>query len=567
MTAIAAAAQKAPLVHMIPPERIRPSSSNPRKTFADIEDLAKDLQLRGVLQPVLLRPIAGKPDDYELVFGERRWRAAKVAKLAAVPAFVREIGDQEVLELQLVENAKRTDIHPVEEAEAFRQLHEKHKLSVDEIAVKVGKSKAHVYGRIKLCELAEPVKKAALAGDLPATHALLIARIPSAKLQTEALNEMKDFGGETVSYREAVRIVHDEYMLQLADAQWDKADEKLVPAAGSCVKCPKRTGNQPELFSDVKAKDTCTDPACFKLKKEAFVKLQVEQAKTDGKKVLEAEEAKKYFGHQAGRAGAAMIDLDERDWIDPKHRTWREKLGKKVPTPVLAIDDYAKVHELVPRKEVEKALPKREAPKPRQVSQESQQHDRQKLRSAVVAAAFPLLLEAAKKKATDALRLVVSDSIEMAAAEDVDLLAAALGITGEKPAEREKALEKLIEKANLEQLAAIALGSITVDLASGGMWSSSYGEPFKSACELFKIDLKKLEGAERLKKKAAKKEAKKGKPAIPGAGRCAIPGCPEKGKRVKGSPGLWCTNHGAKLSSSERKSIAERNKRLAAEKK
>src|SRR2546421_543324 len=128
MSTAAVVQPQAPIVHLIPPGHIKPSPSNPRKTFSGIDELAEDFKVRGVLQPVQLRPLGA--DRFELVFGERRWRAAKAAKLEALPAFVREMGDQEVLELQLIENSKRSDIHPMEEGEGYQQLHEKHGLSV-----------------------------------------------------------------------------------------------------------------------------------------------------------------------------------------------------------------------------------------------------------------------------------------------------------------------------------------------------------------------------------------------------------------------------------------------------
>lgn len=495
----------------IPLTDIEPSPSNPRKTFAGIDELAADFKIRGVLLPLIVRP---KAKGFECVAGERRLRAAKLAKLATVPAIVRELSDLEVLEIQIVENAKRQDIHPVEEAEAYRALRDVHKLSVAEISAKVGRPVGTVYERLKLCELAPEVRKAALAGELPASHAVLIARIPDKKLQAEALGRMKQWDGAPVSYRAALDLVHHNFMLQLDGAQWDKKDATLVPAAGACSTCVKRTGNQPELFSDVKSKDTCTDPACFQSKKEAFVKLTVATAKSEGKKVLEAGEAKDYFGHQAGRAKPTLIDLDEKDYNDAKQRTWREKLGKKAPASVLAVDDAAKVHELVPRKEVEKALPKKEAPK-REVGRMAQgkvQEERLKLREAVVAAAFTPFLAAAAKKPDDALRFVVADGLDMVNAEDARLIAAACGIATDKPEDMEKRLKGLIEKAEIEQLAAIALGLMVADNAAGSIWGDGYGEPFASTCKLLKIDLKKLEGAERLKRKAEAKASSK-KPA------------------------------------------------------
>jgi ParB/RepB/Spo0J family partition protein len=143
--------QQPPKVEMLPLALVRESPSNPRKTFTGIDELAEDVKLRGILQPVLVRAAGSK--EYELVFGARRFRAAKAAGMEAIPAFIRALSDEETLEIQLVENSKRADIHPLEEAEGYHLLHEKYGHSVDEIAAKVGKSRSAVYQRLALRKL------------------------------------------------------------------------------------------------------------------------------------------------------------------------------------------------------------------------------------------------------------------------------------------------------------------------------------------------------------------------------------------------------------------------------
>src|SRR5574338_691436 len=170
-------------IQLIPPAMIAPSPSNPRKTFDDIEELAADLKMRGMLQPVLVRP---KGKTFELVFGERRWRAAKLAGLEHVPAMVRDLDDAHVLETQLVENCKRKDVDPLEEAEAYEQLHTKHGYHVEELAAKVGKTKAFVYARMKLLAMGKEARQAYRDGLITASTALLVARVP-AKLQSYAV--------------------------------------------------------------------------------------------------------------------------------------------------------------------------------------------------------------------------------------------------------------------------------------------------------------------------------------------------------------------------------------------
>lgn len=165
---------------MIPLDEIRPSKTNPRKSFdkVQLEELAQSIREKGVLQPILVRPAAdnGKGDDYELVAGERRYRAAKDAGLLQVPAVVRQLTDIEVIEVQVIENLQRTDLHPLEEAEGYRQLMAK-KYDVAKIAARTGRSVKYVYDRVKLLSLTKAAQKAFLAGEFTTGHAVILARL------------------------------------------------------------------------------------------------------------------------------------------------------------------------------------------------------------------------------------------------------------------------------------------------------------------------------------------------------------------------------------------------------
>lgn len=274
-----------PVVELLDLASIRESKSNPRKTFLEVAELAEDLKRHGILQPVLVRPLDHDAGTHELVFGARRFRAAKLAKLTTIPAMVRVLDDAKVLELQVVENSQREDLHPLEEAEGYEQLHRKHGLSVEDIADKVGKSKAAVYARMKLLDLVPDARKAFYAERLTPSTALYLARVP-ADLQKEALAEIARGGAEPLSARDALHRISTRFMLKLADAPFDRGDAQLVPAAGSCKDCPKRTGNQRELFADVKSDDVCTDPGCFDDKRKAHAKLESKRLEAKGIKVL-----------------------------------------------------------------------------------------------------------------------------------------------------------------------------------------------------------------------------------------------------------------------------------------
>lgn len=279
----------------IPIACVIPSKTNPRKHFNEsaLQELAASIKQVGVAQPILVRPLPTTEehiDCVEIVAGERRYRAAKLAGLTSIPAVCRDLTDAQVRKIQIIENLQRQDVHPIEEAEGYDQLMQEDGYTADQLAEEVGKSRSYIYGRLKFCSLAPSAREAFFEGKLSASTALLIARIPSDELQTKATQELTD-EDDPLSYRQAVEFIQQRYMLDLTRAPFSLADAKLVSAAGSCKDCLKRTGNQPELFSDVKRADVCTDPDCFATKRIAHGQKAVAQAKKKGIPVYtEAEE-------------------------------------------------------------------------------------------------------------------------------------------------------------------------------------------------------------------------------------------------------------------------------------
>jgi ParB/RepB/Spo0J family partition protein len=552
----------APAAHfaMLHLDNIQESKTNPRKSFGDLDELAASVQEKGVLSPVKVRPVNG---HFELVFGERRWRAAKKVGLKEIPALVQEMTDKEVLEEQLVENSQRTDVPPLEEAEGYRTLIEKHGYSPDDLAAKVGKSKRVIYERIQLCKLGKEGRKALDEERLNASVALLIARIPG-EMQAEAVKAVaaRDEDDSALSYRAAAEHIHNNFMLQLKDAPFSLTDAQLVAKAGACSACPKRTGNQPELFADVKAKDVCTDPRCYRAKEDAVWALKVREAENAGQKVLSAAETKKVFPNDYSDApayGTPFVALDHEEYVGGKMKSVKSLLGKDAPTPVLARTPSGKIVELTSKELVAKKV--RELEPTRRGdgsnSNETAQRKAYEVRKAVVASVAVQLVEAAKKKHEQVLLDIVRERIRFAEPKTIALIAPAFSIAGAKDDEaREKALAAAVCGPDLP---AVLLALNVLPNAAGGTYSRSYHSDFDEACKTLKIDLKKAEVAIKEEKKVAKP-----KKSAPATAACSIPGCGEPGKRVKGSPGLWCKSHGEKLSAAERKSIAERNKWLAA---
>jgi ParB/RepB/Spo0J family partition protein len=321
--------------------QIKPSPFNPRKTFdrPKLDELAASIKSQGVLQPILVRP---NGSGYELVLGERRLRASKLAGLEEVPAVVRAMLDDEVVEAQVVENDQREDVSPLEEADGYQMLVGKFGRSVDDVAAKVGRSRAYVYARLKLCDLGKEGRKALIAGELTPATALLVARIPTS-LQKDAVGALAlDWRGVPVSAREAARIVRERFMLRLKGAPFNPKDAALVPAAGACGDCPKRTGNQAELFGDVDSADVCTDPTCFGAKSDAAWAIRAEEERAKGVKVIDGTAAAKLVDEYRGgggylRHGAAYVALDREEWIGSKHVKLRSLVPKKDPPPVTLI--------------------------------------------------------------------------------------------------------------------------------------------------------------------------------------------------------------------------------------
>jgi ParB family transcriptional regulator, chromosome partitioning protein len=168
----------------VPIELIRPGVLQPRRRFAEaeLEALAQSIREKGILQPLLVRPVAGEEADFELVAGERRWRAAQRLGLHEVPVIVRPIADSEALEIALVENLQRENLSPLEEAEAYSRLIEEFGRTQASLAEGVGKSRSHVANTVRLLALPAPVRRRLDEGELSAGHAraLLAAADPVA---------------------------------------------------------------------------------------------------------------------------------------------------------------------------------------------------------------------------------------------------------------------------------------------------------------------------------------------------------------------------------------------------
>ncbi len=281
---------------MIPLAQITASPTNPRKRVEQetIESLAESIRQHGVLQPILVRQV-GEPSasraGYEIVAGERRFRAATLAETSEIPARVVAMSNEEVLQVQIIENLQREDVHPMDEALGLQTLMDRSGLDAPEIARRVAKSEAYVYQRIKLLSLIASARDAFLKDTITLGHALHLARLQPHD-QREGLKQCFEerYGDRTprpVHVSRLVDWIQRNILLDLHKAPFKKDDAALVKAAGACVTCPKRTGFNKGLFADIQKQDTCTDPSCFAVKIQAFVQRRgAELAEKSGKQVV-----------------------------------------------------------------------------------------------------------------------------------------------------------------------------------------------------------------------------------------------------------------------------------------
>jgi ParB/RepB/Spo0J family partition protein len=374
-------------ITMLSVDTLHESPFNPRKIFDDapLQELAADIKSVGrVLQPLLVRPripplFGNDPEaaaGHEIVFGHRRYRAAMLAGLAEVPCMVRAMADDEARRAQISENLQRTDVHPIEEAEGYQALIDQDGQTADSVAEQFGKSRSYVYGRLKLLQACPEIRKACLAGEVGAEVALLIARLRTSKLQEKALGYIRadhraklDDGGKA-SFRTIRDLLAEKFTLDLKGAMFDVADEMLLPLAGNCITCPKRSANAPEYADLVENTTTrwgmskpgsanaCTDPDCWDAKKKAHLKREADKLAGAGKVVVDGTAARNSISARGEIKGAYVALADVQAALKQQYDKAKtaSAMVKAKPTVVLIQDPRTgKTHKAVKRTDLQAA--------------------------------------------------------------------------------------------------------------------------------------------------------------------------------------------------------------------
>ncbi len=190
----------------VPVEFLRPSARNPRRSFteSDLEELTASIKERGILQPIIVRSIPGMLDAYEIIAGERRWRAAQRAELHDVPVILVEADDREALEIAIVENVQRSDLNAIEEAAGYERLIAEFGYTQNDLARVIGKSRSHVANTLRLSKLPEAVRVMVSEGAVSAGHARALLSVSDPEFMA------KKIMAEGLSVRDIERIVQDE---------------------------------------------------------------------------------------------------------------------------------------------------------------------------------------------------------------------------------------------------------------------------------------------------------------------------------------------------------------------
>lgn len=262
---------------MVQLDQIKENPNNPRKYYDEVQlnELAESIKSYGVLQPITVRRLNGYR-NFEVVAGNRRYKASLLAGIKAIPAVVRELSDEQALEIALIENIQRVDVHPMEEAVSFKQLIEKQNYTPEDVAHKFGKSVFFVRQRLKLNNLSEDSRKLFFEDKFNIANAVKLAQYND-DIQNKILENAKHYYG-IYEFRNGSFYV---YEVKLSTATFDITDSSLIASAGACTDCPFNT-SVGSLFPEDEENPRCLKSECFKEKTKVAYENQLNEAIEQG---------------------------------------------------------------------------------------------------------------------------------------------------------------------------------------------------------------------------------------------------------------------------------------------
>jgi len=219
----------------------------------------------GLIQPLTVRQT---DKGFQIVCGEKRYRAALKAGMLQIPVIVRDLDDDQVTEIQIIENLQRSDPHPLDESEGYAKLLNTGRFTKESIAERIGKSTAYIHKRLQLMNLRDEIKEAFYTGTISHGAAVVLARVdqPVQKKAFEFLKKQPEIPASQLQSH-----IKQNFFLELKEAPFDLEDENLLESATNCFNCPKRTGFNKNLFDDLESEDFCMDKHCYDLKLQMHI--------------------------------------------------------------------------------------------------------------------------------------------------------------------------------------------------------------------------------------------------------------------------------------------------------
>lgn len=543
---------------IVPRGSVRPDPNQPRKTFnpETLKELAESIRKNGILSPLVVQFVPAElkiiepdfanehkwqavsiakgsvefesreegpvrafsagctVDGYQIVFGERRWRASEIAGLREIPVIVRELTEREVFAQQFIENNQRENLSALEEAKAIKDRLATERVSnpdfkQSDLAELLNLSDGTVSGRLALLRLSAPVTEALTGGKIQMAVAGLIAMVPNPNAQEKLLaqitnEEAYDF---PFSSRDVEQIIEDEYFKSLKEAPFDLKDPSMFDGAqlvkgnwvwnevklgseivvSSCEHCPFRTGNMKSDFPQIKNFEACTKPGCYQAKCVRHFAGEAATALAKGQKVLTPKEFKAVRGQ--------YVKADDYTREHGVYGHWGEMMGKKAPTPALVVTESG-LEKVYPKEEAIEAAKKNGTKFKKQQTPEDEAKEEQKRKDAEARGrSLIVVMEACAAELLKGLAKMPDGKAWELAAE----MGEASGYT------RRDMLELLYEKAKTDKVRVLAIGFCNASLfpvsVNEGKWITDVADYWERAG----VD---LEAAE-------KRMAKDAVPALP----------------------------------------------------